>query len=310
LKHPVERSAYHLAGLRLLSEFRFSGLVPWDERFSALGQIAIVRTELPESLGPAAAKFPDGECTEKEMLLNIPEVGRFLLRGGDEILVDLAPEMNDEDIRAYLLGTIFGILCHQRGIVPLHAASIDIEGGCVAFVGDSGAGKSTLIAALAARGHQVISDDVCFLQFSDHGNANVWPGVGRIRLWEDALHALCLDSPGVTRETTGYNKFLVPILQPPNPSQPRRLQRIYELEAAPDGEGPGITRVQGAAAIEILLRNIYRLEYAEYMGRKSAIFEFCARMARQVSVFRFRRPMGFDVLQSGMDVLVADTNNV
>jgi hypothetical protein len=198
------------------------------------------------------------------------------------------------------------VLCHQRGIVPLHAAAMDIEGGCAAFAGDSGAGKSTLAAALAARGRQVISDDVCYLQSDAHDGVEAWPGVGRIRLWQDAMEALRLDGPGVTRETAGYNKFLVPIQQPSNPAEPRRLRKIYQLEIAPQGEGPSIARVHGAAAIEILLHNIYRLEYAEYMGRKPAIFEFCARMARAVPVFRFRRPMGFDLLQSGIDLLMED----
>ncbi len=83
--------------------------------------------------------------------------------------MDLAPSSDHDEVRAYLLGAVFGALCHQRGITPLHASAIDVADGCVAFVGASGAGKSTLVAALARRGHQIIADDECFLQLETGG---------------------------------------------------------------------------------------------------------------------------------------------
>ena len=299
----VDTTAYRLAGLRITSDLPLPGLAPRRGEISIGDEIVIRRASVPESLSSVDVAFPEGQCNENELLLNIPEVARYLLRGGNEILVDQARASSDGDVCAYILGTLFGVLCHQRGIPPLHASAIDVADGCVAFVGEAGAGKSTLAAALAARGHQVIADDVCFLQLSDKGDVQAWPGVNRIRLWEDAMAILGCYGPEAERELRGWNKYLIPVRPPRNPLEPRRLRRVYELRATPDGGAASVTRLQGAAAIEVLMQNVYRLGLAEYMGYKPAAFVVCAAAARDVPVFRFSRPFGFSTLREGIECL-------
>jgi hypothetical protein len=45
--------------------------------------------------------------------------------------------------------------------LALHASVVDVDGRAVAFLGASRQGKSTLAAALARRGHTLLSDDCC-----------------------------------------------------------------------------------------------------------------------------------------------------
>ncbi len=299
----VDTMTYGLAGLRIVSDLPLPGLPHCRDEIAGRDEIVIRRARVPESLSLVQVAFTDGQCNANELLLDIPEVARYLVRDGREILVDQSPAASPGDVCAYLLGTTFGVLCHQRGITPLHASAIDVADGCVAFVGESGAGKSTLVATLAAREHPVIADDVCFLRVNAKGHVQAWPGVNRIRLWGDAMAALGCTGPGVERELRGYNKFLVPVRPPPNPTEPRRLRRVYQLQAAPDGDAPSVNQLHGAAAVEILLQNGYRLELAEHMGHKPAAFVVCAAVARDVPVFRFSRPMGFDVLRQGIKFL-------
>jgi hypothetical protein len=295
-------TSYRLAGLRIVSELPLPGLLSGDA--STVGEVVIIRhASVPAKLPPPVTVIDEAQYDGKALLFTIPEVGRYLIREGSEILVDAERSAQKNDICAYLLGSAFGTLCHQRGIVPLHSAAIDIKGGSVAFIGPSGAGKSTLAATLSSRGHQVIADDVSFLRLESNGTVMLWPGIRRIRLWEDAVHALGFKGSGVEREFRGYNKYLVPVRPPDDPFAPRRLRRIYQLGVVPAGTTANLTQVQGAAAVEILMQNIYCAPYAEVMGRKPAAFAFCAAIARQVPVFRFSRPLGFDVLCKGLDVL-------
>jgi hypothetical protein len=62
----------------------------------------------------------------------------------------------------------------------------------------------------AQRGHQVIADNVCFLQRDESGKIQACPDITRIRLWEDAMAALGCDAAGAEREMRGYNKCLLP----------------------------------------------------------------------------------------------------
>jgi hypothetical protein len=135
----VETEVYRLAGLRIVSDFRLPGLQSYTNEIAANGDVVIRRACIPEVLALPTATFRDGRHSGKyngeDALLEFAKIGRFLVRRGKEILVDAAPASDDGEVRAYLLGTAFGVLCHQRGITPLHASVIDIADGFVAFVG-------------------------------------------------------------------------------------------------------------------------------------------------------------------------------
>ena len=81
------------------------------------------------------------------------------------------------------------------------------------------------------------------------------------------------------------------------------MLRVYQLAAATDGDPTTITRLQGAAAVEVLMQNIYRVAIAERMGRKANVFVACAAAAREVPVYRLSRPLGFQILPDVLNVL-------
>jgi hypothetical protein len=299
----IRITKYGFAGLYIRSELPLPGVTPWREETPAGEKILIRRADVPRSLSNITAVFAEGQCNYEELLLNVEGVSRYLMRGGNEICVDQMPGSTPGEVCAYLLGTAFGVLCHQRGILPLHASAVDVSDGCVAFIGKSGAGKSTLVAAMAARGHRVISDDVCFLQRDRLEQIRVWPGLNRLRLWEDAVTALRCGGSVVEREFRRFNKYLIALPPLRNPNQSRPLRRVYQLHAAPEGDRAGINRLQGAAALEVLMQNIYRSSLAEHMGRKRALFVACASAARDIPIFRFSRPLRFHALSESVDLL-------
>jgi hypothetical protein len=289
----MEPAIYKFGGLRIASAFPLFGL-----------QVCRNETEAQCDVVVRCARIPEGavSASPREVLLDYPAVGRFLLRAGKEIVMDLAASSNDDEVRAYLLGSVFGVLCHQRGITPLHASAIDVADGCVAFVGASGAGKSTLVAALAQRGHEVISDDECFLQMGTSGGAQAWPGISRIWLWDDTMTVLGFDCAGVERELHGYKKYLAPVRSPRNPTQSRPLRRVYQLNRVPHGVAE-VTRLRGADAVEVLMQNVYPPSLAHHQRYQSHVFLVCAATARDVPVFRFDRPWSFASFYQGIDLL-------
>jgi energy-coupling factor transporter ATP-binding protein EcfA2 len=298
-----DATVYRLAGLRIASDMPLPGLAPCPNQIANGDEIVIRRARVRPSPTPV-------QCNGKELLLDIPGVARYLLRGANEILVDQAPTAGQGDVCGYLLGTMFSVLCHQRGITPLHASAIDVADGCVAFVGGSGAGKSTLAAALAALGHQVIADDVCFLRLGDTGEVQAWPGVVRMRLWQDSMAVLGLGGPGIERIWRGWDKYFIPVEPPQNRFDPRRLRRVYQIHAAPVGSAASVTPLHGGAAIEAVMQNVYRLSIAEHMGHKPTVFAVCAAAARDVPVFRLSRPLNFDVLPQTLELLEDHLRNV
>jgi hypothetical protein len=300
----METAFYELGGLRIVSDFPLFGLQACQNEVEVDFDVAFRCAPIPEQIASAVAK----SGTYNEILLDIPAVARFLLRAGKEILMDLAPSADDDEVLSYLLGVVFGVLCHQRGITPLHASAIDIADGCVAFVGASGAGKSTLIATLAQQGHEIIADDVCFLQLGTNGEVQAWPGISRIRLWEDTRAALGFDGPGVEREVHGDNKYFVPVCPPRNPTQSRLLRRVYQLHRVPNGIAK-VTRLHGADAVEALMQNVYPPSLAPLCYQRHA-FIACAAASRGAPVFRFSRPWDLGALGEVAEMLESHLHNV
>lgn len=74
-----------------------------------------------------------------------------------------------------LVSTILPLLLAELGELALHACAVVAPSGAILFCGPSGRGKSTLAAALAARGHAVLAEDVTVIA-DVAGGPVAWPG--------------------------------------------------------------------------------------------------------------------------------------
>ena len=121
--------------------------------------------------------------------------------------------MPERNVRLFLLGSAFGVLLHQRGLLPLHANAIEIDGRAVAFMGPSGAGKSTLAAWFHDRAFRVIADNVCAISRNSEGRRQAAPGLPRLRLWAEALELMGRSSHALNRSFVDDDdeKFDVPM---------------------------------------------------------------------------------------------------
>ncbi len=91
-------------------------------------QVTIRRGPVPESLPQPSASGPTWQIAGKQFLLRIPDIARFLLNDGSEIVVAPESEAGDADIPIFILGTVFGILLHQREQIVLHASAVRVNG--------------------------------------------------------------------------------------------------------------------------------------------------------------------------------------
>ena len=272
-----------LFGLAVHSELPLPGLPSADE--------AAPRVDV--TFGPVPPQDEVLRATDGGLAFRADGVGRFLISGGDNIVIDPVPGAGDRELRVYLLGSAFGALLHQRGLLPLHANCIEIAGHAVAFLGRSGAGKSTLAHWFQSQGHAVLADDVSAIAPAEPPLA--LPGVPRLRLWKDALDAAGLDRTAYPRSFEGQDKFDVPASARHSPLP---LGACYLLDEAAEGEAHGITRLSGIDASEALIANTYRGGFVPLLGRSEHHLRLCVALARQVPLFRAVRRWGRDHFDS------------
>ncbi|HKA54196.1 MAG TPA: hypothetical protein VKJ47_11090 [Candidatus Binatia bacterium] len=230
----------------------------------------------------------------------VPDVSRYLVRQGREILVVPAPGAGAREVRLFLLGSAWGALCYQRGLFPLHASMVRVGSGVVAFCGAPGAGKSTLAAWLASRGYRLVIDDLCRVDLSVPEPPRVWPSVPRLKLWRAALSALGWSSEQLERDYFRADKFHLPW---PEASlrQVLPLRAIYLLEWG----DTGLVRLTSTAALRRFIGSAtYRGDLLEPMGRLAEHWGRCAELLRQVPVFELRRPRDWSAMAGVVEVLV------
>ena len=254
-----------------------------------------VESDIP--LGPLAPAGHDGPpdvtitrtSFEEAADFAIEGVARYRVSGGTTILVDAEPGAPAQDLRLYLLGSAFGLLMHQRGLLPLHANSIDIDGAAIAVAGPSGAGKSTLAAWFHDQHFRLLGDDVCAVDFRS-GEPMVLPGLPRLRLWGDAVEGGGRSRAGLERSyllDSDDDKWDVPLPLEAVAADPLPLHSFYVLE-----DGPEITieRLTGAAAADALFTHTYRGSFMLEQGLAEAHWRAVLTLIGKVQVFRLARP--------------------
>jgi hypothetical protein len=242
--------------------------------------LVIERGRIGKRLGGSTRLAPAMQVAPCRFQLEAP-AGRFRVSRGQRILVDAREGATDADLRPYLLGTVMGALCHQRGLLPLHAAAVIADGGAVAFAGPSGAGKSTLAAEFHGRGYDVLSDDLLAVEIDPDGAPKALPGAARIRLRTG--------TPGLVGAAGVDGKFSLPI---PSPTT-APLRRLYVLNAL-DEDASKVCPLHGPEAVAAIVDHVYRWPIAVGMGRGGTTFAQCAALAARCEVFdvSFRHATG------------------
>jgi energy-coupling factor transporter ATP-binding protein EcfA2 len=89
----------------------------------------------------------------------------------------------DGEVPAAFYGTVAAIVLAWRGLTPLHASAVEVDGRAILIAGPSGAGKSTLCHTLTQAGGRLVSDDLSALApATAPGIPNLLPGRPHIRM--------------------------------------------------------------------------------------------------------------------------------
>jgi hypothetical protein len=299
--------AHNLYGLKLESDFDVLALDSWQGAQDARADIMVRLGQVPSRLEAPDHIAPIFQTRGRdEYLLTLPGSGRFLVRNGHEVTVETEAGADLAHIGALVAGPIQAVLWHQRGLLPLHASVVTVNGQTIALAGPVAAGKSTIAALLAARGHHVMADDVCVVDASARNDVLVMPGVLRMRLWRDALDHLGIRSEGLQRVQPHKEQFFVDphggVADAQKLSAVVVLVRRFNNPLAVD-------LLRGIGAIQALLHIVHMQRVARALGRDSEIFSALTRLAAGVAVWRLRVPDNLtrlgDIADKALTVLEA-----
>lgn len=233
--------------------------------------------------------------------LTWPEVGTFEIRNGEEIRYHLEPDADPVIVRNLVLGTCLGVALAQRDYLVLHGSVVDVDGEAMAFVGHQRAGKSTTAAALLARGHNLLSDDIVAIRYED-GQPVAVPGFPYFKLDPDNFDPGTLPAEPMDRPETGRGKLYYE-LTGEFPTDPVPLSTISLLDSeATDGSEPRCEPLTGHDAAMTLLEHAWvaRVRTSEYVeswhGDDELSLDRFTRLAEHCTVQRLSIPHGHETL--------------
>ncbi len=291
---------YRAYGLNITSDIAFPELLPGSPNDAV--DLTIRRLAIERPLPAKAQVFEFGETLQK---LDWPSIGKFDIRGTDEIVVDPNPDVPEALVRIPLLGSVMAALLHMRGLFVLHASSVLIKGQAVGFLGDKGAGKSTIGGALISHGHSLLTDDV--LACDCDGPLTVRPGFPQMKLTPESAGVVSLpnsttapriDFPGFHKQQFEVSSYHAPYSAP--------LKRLYILERSCEA---GVIDISVTEAFQMLMRFSYLIRFGKTAlstPAATALLQQCSTIASQNVVRRLIIPDDLSALPEAIRLIEAD----
>jgi hypothetical protein len=301
-------SAFHLQdyffhGRRLRSPFPLPSLPLWPALDTeGRPDITLCFGETPASLANPLWSSPFVQIgRDKGALVNIAAVGRFWLPDNGPVTIQPSQGSEPFEIETILLGTVAGILLHQRSMLPLHASCVVLDGSAIAIGGSSASGKSALAAALVRRGALLLTDDLCVLGASKH-SVHAVAGTMHARLWPDVMDRL--EIPSELRLPTRPVHPKHAVVLPAAEARAWPLQLLVRLGSSNLASEPVLERQQDLASLFPPDTLVYQRKIGQLFG--NAATELCGltALARHVSRYSLRTTKALGHLEQCADLIL------
>ncbi|MBF0545101.1 MAG: hypothetical protein HQM08_11730 [Candidatus Riflebacteria bacterium] len=251
-----------------------------------LTDVHIETAILPGKLDNMVSSGVLWQAAPGRFLLNVPDVGRYLVENGQCILIDATSKANEADVLRFLHMMPFAALFYQRNMPVFHAAAVAMpkRDGCILLAGDSISGKSSLLATLLQRGWWLLADDLVVADLNKRGQLIVFPTFPEVILWQDVREKLQIVSTNHRfPQIISYSaQFLTESLP---------LRAVYWLSVFNKNEVE-LSEIGGKDRFQAMGLLSYNTRIADALLDRFAYFPKVSVFARTISVYRLRRPRG------------------
>lgn len=245
--------------------------------------------------------------------VSVPVPGRYRLRLGKELVVDLLPDrqavvrarqwVSSDAIEHFLADQVLPRVLAHEGTLVLHAGAVRIGDRAILFMGDSGRGKSTLTSSFDQAGHDLLGDDAMAISWGDGGPGAqaVYPS---LRLQPDSIDAL-FNRPVVTTSVAHYSpKQRIDIPPAGADDAPLAIGAIFSIGEPRDDARIEVRRLTATEACMTFVASSFALDPSDVECARSRMSEASA-LANHRPVFEISYPRDYarlpDVRQAIFD---------
>jgi hypothetical protein len=285
---------YHAFGLNIASELELPGILKGTDND------ADVNISLGKIMIPTTQDNPNYHVDQSSVYLWWDDIGRVKISNGNEIIVDLINEDENEMI-PFLLGPVMALILHQRGFLVLHGSSVKINNTAIAFLGHRGFGKSTTAINLYKKGYPLVADDILAIDFNENGNPMVYPGYLHMRLSDETYNHIRDSTQIITPIRTIADKSFCDASQGYSP-KPIQLKRIYVLEKGEHIKVSALTSQKDL--INLLIHSTAHRVFNQ--TEQSNNLKQCANLINNIQIRRLEIIHSYEDISKIMEVIEED----
>jgi len=289
---------YTAFGLNFQSEFEIPEFISFDNK----PDVYLKLGKAPKDLTDKTNLGVRYQTNKNEFLLDVDKVARYYVKNGNEIIVDTKKKQVDKEIRLFLLGSAFGALFIQRGLLPIHGSAVKFGNRATMFTGQSGVGKSSIASFFMQKGFQVLTDDICVI----NENLELNPGFPKMKLWHDMVENLNLKKENLSKVRDDMQKYHLPIENQfySKPIKPERLILIQTKNST----SFEIEELSGIKKFNAIKNNTYRYRFVGGLEKRSEHFKILNNLLPEIKVYRISRPQSPIMLKEFSDFLIKELN--
>lgn len=275
---------YRAYGLNIASHIPVTGFQPIEALIQP--DVAIIEGEVPDQIDPVINQGVLFQSNDHEYILRVDRVASYYVKSGNEIIVHRNQDCSIHEVSAFLIGSAFGALLHQRRMLPLHASTVLYKNKCLVFMGISGAGKTTVAASLIREGAVLVADDISVIEFNDD-IPSVIPAFPAIKIWKDSLKHLHFENSDLWKVRDELEKYYLPVEKFVTSPQP--VDAIFVL--APHNTIEIILKpVEGINKFQMAKRNTYLFRGIPKTGLEINHFQLVNKLIQRVPFYLLNRP--------------------
>lgn len=296
---------YRAFNLHFIIPFDCPELIALDPSESTYDRVRVSFNPLPNHLNHKTNEGPAFEANENELLLKVKNVAKYLIRNGNEIIIDKAPATDDASLRLFLFGSACGALLFQRKLLPIHASAIKTDRGAVLFAGDSGAGKSTTLQQFLRSGYEKLSDDITAVYYDEKAQkVYAVPSFPQSKIWQETADLIKTDTKDLRRIRPEIQKFALPTHRY-FCNEPTPVHAIYILTVSQDAE-ISLQAVKNLERFFVIKQHTYRALFQKNMPHHDRRFQLVSQLASQSKMMYVGRPKGSETVRELCETIEKD----
>jgi len=291
---------YRAFGLSINSEIKMDELIEVKSQVSydvniKFGKVPVLKNEI-------LFENENVNITKTEFVLNVPEVAKYYVQNGKEIIVEQYEKSNIKNVKLFVLGSCFGAVLMQRKSIPLHGAAVNVKGKCVLILGGSGAGKSSLSAGFVEKGYRILSDDVIAITIQNN-EYYAHPSYPQQKLSYITLNELNIDKSEYIKVDymDEREKYYIPRRDQFEKNK-MKIEYIIDLRKK-DILSVEINELKGINKIGLLKKNTYRAFLLKYCDLLKNQFINFSKIATQAKFYMISRPENIYTVDKQIEII-------